>query len=58
MLDDFEPLDPKVGFTSAVITDPQRFVGRGELIESSMRAVNSVSSLIAVFGKRGGEMSF
>jgi hypothetical protein len=50
---DFHLLDPEVGFTSAVITDPHRFVGRGELIESSMRAVNSTSSLIAVFGKRG-----
>lgn len=53
MHDDFEVLDPEIGFTSAVITDPHRFVGRTELIESSMRAVNSASSLIAVFGKRG-----
>lgn len=53
MREDFEVLDPEIGFTSAVITDPHRFVGRTELIESSMRAVNSASSLIAVFGKRG-----
>lgn len=49
----FEPLNPEVGFTSAVITDPQRFVGRTDLIENTMRAVNTASSLIAVFGKRG-----
>ena len=53
MSNNFETLDPEIGFTSAVITDPQRFVGRSELVESSMRAVNSASSLIAVFGKRG-----
>lgn len=53
MSNGFEVLDPEIGFTSAVITDPHRFVGRSELIESSMRAVNSASSLVAVFGKRG-----
>lgn len=49
----FKLVDPEVGFTSAVIRDPQRFVGRSDLIESSMRAINTASSLIAVFGKRG-----
>lgn len=49
----FEFLDPEVGFTSAVITDPNRFVGRAELIENTMRAVNSSVSLITIFGKRG-----
>lgn len=49
----FELLDPEVGFTSDVITDPQRFVGRSDLIENAIRAVNSRTSLIAVFGKRG-----
>lgn len=49
----FEMLDPEVGFTSAVITDPNRFVGRAELIENTMRAVNSSVSLITIFGKRG-----
>ncbi len=53
MASGFRLLDPERGFTSAVITDPQRFVGRTDLIESSMRAVNTASSLIAVFGKRG-----
>ncbi|WP_139284143.1 ATP-binding protein [Rubrimonas cliftonensis] len=49
----FHLLDPEVGFTSAVIKDPQRFVGRTQLISNAMRAVNTTSSLIAVFGKRG-----
>lgn len=49
----FEKVDPEAGFTSAVIKDPQRFVGRRKLVESSMRAVGTASSLIAVFGKRG-----
>lgn len=49
----FEVLDPEIGFTSAVITDPSRFVGRAELIENSMRAINTSSSLVTVFGKRG-----
>jgi hypothetical protein len=46
-------LDPEVGFTSSVITEPDRFVGRADLIENSMRAINASSSLITVFGKRG-----
>lgn len=49
----FRLVDPEIGFTSAVIRDPERFVGRSDLIESSMRAVNTASSLITVFGKRG-----
>lgn len=53
MVHSFKFLDPEIGFTSAVITDPQRFVGRTDLIENSMRSVNTASSLIAVFGKRG-----
>lgn len=53
MPDNFKILDPETGFTSSVITDPQRFVGRTDLIENSIRAVNSKSSLITVFGKRG-----
>ncbi|MBO9440405.1 MULTISPECIES: hypothetical protein [unclassified Sulfitobacter] len=49
----FEFLDPEIGFTSAVITDPNRFVGRADLIENSVRAINTTSSLVTVFGKRG-----
>jgi len=46
-------LDPEKGFTSAVITDPNRFVGRTALIRSCMQALNSPTSLIAIYGKRG-----
>lgn len=46
-------LDPEKGFTSDVITDPDRFVGRTDLIRSCMQALNSPTSLIAIYGKRG-----
>jgi Cdc6-like AAA superfamily ATPase len=46
-------VDPEVGFTSAVIRDPSRFVGRTELIRSCIRAINSPVGLIAIYGKRG-----
>lgn len=46
-------IDPEVGFTSDVITDPNRFVGRVDLIRACMQALNSPNSLIAVYGKRG-----
>lgn len=46
-------IDPEKGFTSDVITDPNRFVGRIELIRSCMQALNSPNSLIAIYGKRG-----
>ncbi|PTR14211.1 AAA ATPase-like protein [Nitrosospira sp. Nsp2] len=46
-------IDPEKGFTSDVITDPERFVGRTELIRSCMQALNSPTSLIAIYGKRG-----
>jgi len=46
-------LDPEKGFTSDVITDPNRFVGRTALIRSCMQALNSPTSLIAIYGKRG-----
>ncbi|MFI4853074.1 MAG: hypothetical protein ACIAZJ_28510 [Gimesia chilikensis] len=46
-------LDPEVGFTSDVITDPNRFVGRKDLIRSCIQALNSPNSLIAIYGKRG-----
>ncbi len=49
----FKLVDPEVGFTSAVIRNPERFVGRKKLVSDAMRAVNTASSLIAVFGKRG-----
>lgn len=46
-------LDPEKGFTSDVITDPNRFVGRTDLIRACMQALNSPTSLIAIYGKRG-----
>lgn len=46
-------IDPEVGFTSDVIKDHQRFVGRSDLIRSCMQALNSPMSLIAIYGKRG-----
>ena len=46
-------IDPEKGFTSDVITDPNRFVGRVDLIRSCIQALNSPNSLIAIYGKRG-----
>ena len=46
-------IDPEKGFTSDVITDPNRFVGRTDLIRSCMQALNSPNSMIAIYGKRG-----
>lgn len=46
-------IDPEVGFTSDVIRDPNRFVGRIDLIRDCMRALNSRLGLLAVYGKRG-----
>ena len=46
-------LDPEIGFTSDVIRDPQRFVGRTDLIRDCIDALNSPLGLIAVYGKRG-----
>ena len=47
------PLNPEIGFTSDVIRDPSRFVGRTELIQDCIKAINTPTSLIAVYGKRG-----
>ena len=49
----FRPVDPEIGFTSDVIRDPKRFVGRHDLIERSIHALNTASGIIAVYGKRG-----
>ena len=46
-------LDPEIGFTSDVIRDPHRFVGRTELIRDCLDALNSPLGLIAIYGKRG-----
>src|ERR1700744_430942 len=44
---------PEDGFTSDVIKDSKRFVGRDELVENCISALNSTQGLIAVYGKRG-----
>ncbi len=49
----FKFIDPETCFTSDVIRDPKRFVGRSDLINSSIAALNSAQGLIAVYGKRG-----
>jgi Cdc6-like AAA superfamily ATPase len=46
-------VDPEVGFTADVIRDPNRFVGRAELIRDCISALNAATGLISVFGKRG-----
>lgn len=46
-------IDADRGFTSDVIKDPLRFVGRDEEILDCLKAINSSLSLTAVYGKRG-----
>lgn len=46
-------VDAEIGFTSDVIRDPERFVGRTELIGDCIKALNVKQGLIAVYGKRG-----
>jgi hypothetical protein len=46
-------IDPEIGFTSDVIRDPTRFVGRSQLIADCIRAINSPLGLIAIYGRRG-----
>lgn len=46
-------IDPYQGFTSDVIKDPKRFVGRTGVIKNCINAINAPLSTIAVFGKRG-----
>src|SRR5690606_34609319 len=46
-------VDPEIGFTSDVIRDPSRFVGRSQLIGDCIRAINSPLGLIAIYGRRG-----
>jgi Cdc6-like AAA superfamily ATPase len=49
----FTLVNPEVGFTSDVIKDPNRFVGRSILIRDSIAALNSSLGLIAIYGRRG-----
>lgn len=46
-------IDPDIGFTSDVIRDPVRFIGRRDEIRDCTKALNSSLSLTAVYGKRG-----
>ncbi len=46
-------VNPYQGFTSDVIKDPKRFVGRTDVIKNCIDAINAPLSMIALFGKRG-----
>ena len=46
-------INPEIGFTSDVIKDSKRFVGRTTLLESCISAINSSLGVIAIYGKRG-----
>lgn len=46
-------VNPEVGFTSDVIRDPNRFVGRTDLVRDCVKSLNAPSGLIAIYGKRG-----
>ena len=46
-------IDPEIGFTSDVIRDADRFVGRTELIRDCVKALNAPLGLIAIYGQRG-----
>jgi hypothetical protein len=47
------PIDPEKGFTSSVISDPHRFIGRAGELRDCAKALNSSLSLLSVYGKRG-----
>ncbi|HEV7268737.1 MAG TPA: AAA family ATPase [Falsiroseomonas sp.] len=49
----FVLVNPEDGFTSDVIKDSRRFVGRADLVENCISALNASVGLIAVYGKRG-----
>ncbi|GAB3826274.1 hypothetical protein GCM10028895_36950 [Pontibacter rugosus] len=46
-------INPEIGFTSDVIKNPDRFVGRTDLIRNCIRALNAPLGLIGIYGKRG-----
>lgn len=46
-------LNPEIGFTSDVIKDNSRFVGRTELVRNCIHALNDSLGLVAVYGNRG-----
>jgi hypothetical protein len=44
-------IDPEIGFTSDVIKDPSRFVGRADLLYDCVRALNSPLGLLAIYAR-------
>lgn len=46
-------IDPEIGFTSEVIQDPHRFVGRTDSLRDCVKALNTPLGLLAIYGKRG-----
>lgn len=46
-------IDPEIGFTSAIISDSHRFVGRTDAIRDCVKALNTPLGLLAIIGKRG-----
>lgn len=46
-------VDPEIGFTSGVIRDPNRFVGRTDLLRDCIKALNAPLGFITLYGKRG-----
>lgn len=46
-------VNPEIGFTSSVIRDPHRFVGRTDLIQDCVKSLDTPLGLVAVYGKRG-----
>ncbi len=46
-------VDPEIGFTSDVIKDARRFVGRTQAIRDCISALNTPTGLIAIYGRRG-----
>ena len=46
-------INPETGFTSDVIRDAERFVGRRDDLSDCIKAVNTQLGLIAIYGKRG-----
>ena len=46
-------INPEIGFTSDVIKNPNRFIGRTDLITKCINALNTPLNLIAIYGKRG-----
>ena len=46
-------INPEIGFTSSVIRDSNRFVGRAQLIKDCLKSLETPLGLIAVYGKRG-----